>query len=221
MYIGRLVALGATTTGKPAIAYRVSSRSFPNRQAVLNQNNIAIVPKPGHEKDIILNPYIAYTGLEVAKEYAIASNGAHTTIIANKLRDGCCSRDALAQTLIAMDYEHDELDTPRIAAIVDPRKNQGYLGVVSKDSFHIQPFSLEAGRLYYLSTYGLNTPSCEQFCGGFYADSAGDVCQHILLGENFYSFTNPVLSAAAIWTGVDWRTDMINLANSEMNTPHD
>ncbi|MDR0932030.1 MAG: hypothetical protein LBM70_03310, partial [Victivallales bacterium] len=34
MYLGRIVAIGMTKDGKPTAMYRVSSRSFPNREAV-------------------------------------------------------------------------------------------------------------------------------------------------------------------------------------------
>ena len=36
MYIGRIVAFGMTKENKVCAMYRVSSRSFPNRQAVEN-----------------------------------------------------------------------------------------------------------------------------------------------------------------------------------------
>lgn len=40
MYLGRIVAIGMTPQGKAAAMYRVSSRSFPNREAVLvNQSD--------------------------------------------------------------------------------------------------------------------------------------------------------------------------------------
>ena len=32
MYLGRIISAGKTEDGKPYVAYRVSSRSFPNRQ---------------------------------------------------------------------------------------------------------------------------------------------------------------------------------------------
>ena len=51
MYIGRIVAVGKNADGKAAALYRVSSRSFPNREAVINGGNIAVVPRHGHEAD--------------------------------------------------------------------------------------------------------------------------------------------------------------------------
>ena len=34
MYLGRIISAGKTEDGKPYVAYRVSSRSFPNRQVM-------------------------------------------------------------------------------------------------------------------------------------------------------------------------------------------
>ena len=60
MYIGRIVAVGKNADGKAAALYRVSSRSFPNREAVINGSNIAVVPRHGHEADLHKNPYTMF-----------------------------------------------------------------------------------------------------------------------------------------------------------------
>ena len=59
MYLGRIVAIGLTKEGNTAAMYRVSSRSFPNREAIKTAQGIAIVPKAGFESDLRKNPYIA------------------------------------------------------------------------------------------------------------------------------------------------------------------
>ena len=41
IYLGRIVAAGLTRDGKAVAAYRVSSRSFPNRTANLKDNQIS------------------------------------------------------------------------------------------------------------------------------------------------------------------------------------
>ncbi|MCK5835313.1 MAG: IMP cyclohydrolase, partial [Lentisphaeria bacterium] len=56
MYVGRIVSVYLTKENKLGAMYRVSSRSFPNREAKINENTVAIVPKPGHEGDIFKNP---------------------------------------------------------------------------------------------------------------------------------------------------------------------
>ncbi len=60
MYLGRIVAAGMTAKGNPVAAYRVSSRSFPNRTANLVGETISIIPRKGFESDLSKNPYIAY-----------------------------------------------------------------------------------------------------------------------------------------------------------------
>ncbi|NLT61287.1 MAG: IMP cyclohydrolase, partial [Candidatus Hydrogenedentes bacterium] len=49
MYVGRIVSIAMTKDSRLCGVYRVSSRSFPNRTAVLRENRVSIVPKPGHE----------------------------------------------------------------------------------------------------------------------------------------------------------------------------
>ena len=90
MYIGRIVAFGRTLDGKNAAMYRVSSRSFPNRQAVISKDRIAVVPRPGAESDLAKNPYISYNCLRVAGngEWAVATNGSQTDPIAEKIDAG-------------------------------------------------------------------------------------------------------------------------------------
>ena len=60
MYVGRMVAVGRNRQGRLAVLYSVSSRSFPNREAQVKENAVAIVPKKGAEGDVLKNPYIAY-----------------------------------------------------------------------------------------------------------------------------------------------------------------
>ena len=40
MYLGRIVAIGMTKSGRAGAFYRVSSRSFPNRMAVLQGDKV-------------------------------------------------------------------------------------------------------------------------------------------------------------------------------------
>ena len=57
MYLGRIISAGKTEDGKPYVAYRVSSRSFPNRQVKVLEDEAAIIPKEGFETDIFKNSY--------------------------------------------------------------------------------------------------------------------------------------------------------------------
>lgn len=214
MYIGRVVAIGANDSSRPVVAYRVSSRSFGNRVAIENGSDVIIVPRPGYESYNLQNSYISYTCLSSLGKYALVSNGSHTTIIANKLNDGFGMRDALSQTLVSMDYEHDELDTPRIAAVVDPEAMQGYLGVVTKSDIHIRRFALVPGRVWYVSTYVLSEPLQAQCFDHYTVASADDACAHILAGEDFGRFEHPISAAAAIWGAKGWSISARNLDRS-------
>ena len=52
MYLGRIVAIGMTPENKAVAMYRVSSRSFPNREAVKKGNVVSIMPRTGFEEDL-------------------------------------------------------------------------------------------------------------------------------------------------------------------------
>ncbi|MCH2205411.1 MAG: IMP cyclohydrolase [Lentisphaerales bacterium] len=140
MYVGRIVSIGKNASGKLCAMYRVSSRSFPNRKATENERGIAIVPKEGHENDVFKNPYIAYNCLRLTGSYAVATNGSHTDPVTEKLEAGMNMRDALVSALFGMDYEHDHLNTPRIAAIVDRETGKGALGIVRIDAVLVREF---------------------------------------------------------------------------------
>jgi len=111
MYVGRFLVV-APEVG----AYRVSSRSFPNRRAVERDGAVTVEPTadaPGTD-----NPYISYNCLRRTDRGAVVGNGSHVDPIAEKLALGTPARDALAGPLAALDFEKDDYDTPRIAGIV-------------------------------------------------------------------------------------------------------
>lgn len=198
MYIGRIVAVGRTLEGRGTALYRVSSRSFPNRRSVQLANSIAIVPKPGFEQDIQKNPYIAYNCLRFAKGLCVVSNGSQTDPVTEKLESGMSPRDALGTVMLAMDYEHDSLDTPRITGIVDPAGEDGWLAIVRKDALIVRHFSLKPGECFYVSTYEKNVPCEEQRDGAFQVASAEDACDYILGKGVFADFERPISAACAL-----------------------
>jgi len=111
MYVGRFVVVSPTVG-----TYRVSSRSFPNRQAVRRADTVTVEPTPdAPESD---NPYISYNGVRLTDRGAVVGNGSHVDPIAEKLELGYPARDAIAEALLALDFEKDDYDTPRIAGIV-------------------------------------------------------------------------------------------------------
>lgn len=198
MYVGRIVAIGRTADGRGAALYRVSSRSFPNRQAKTLEHAIAIVPKPGFENDIHKNPYIAYNCFRTAREFAVVSNGSQTDPVAEKIQAGMPPRDALASVMLAMDFEHDSLDTPRITGVITPDGAQGWLAIVRKDALIVREFALKPGQAFYVSTYEKNNPSCEQVDDAFTASTAEESCDFILGKGVFADFEKPVSAVCAV-----------------------
>ena len=111
MYVGRVLVAGPRVG-----AYRVSSRSFPNRQATERDGTVTVGPTPdAPETD---NPYIGYNCLRLTDRGAVIGNGSHVDPIAEKLALGYPARDAIAEPLLALDFEKDDYDTPRIAGVV-------------------------------------------------------------------------------------------------------
>ena len=198
MYLGRIVAIGMTPQGKAAAMYRVSSRSFPNREAVLVNNQISILPRAGFESDLRKNPYISYNCVRLAGEWAVATNGSQTDPIVEKIAMGFPPRDAISLGLLAMDYEKDSLDTPRIVAAVSNKRPVGYLGIIRKDELLVREFTLVPGEIRYLSTYEKNRPCDDQVATGFAAPCVNCAAQYVVDGGIFAEFTNPVTSAAAL-----------------------
>ena len=197
MYVGRIVAVGRTKAGRNAILYRVSSRSFPNRQAVEIDGVLAIVPRPGFEGDLARSPYIAYNAVRVAGEWAVATNGSHTDPIAEKVGAGMPVRDALALCLSALDYERDDLSTPRIAAAVPRSGDTGWLAVVRHDALVVKEVPLAAGRALYVATYEASDVRDSQ-SSEFDARTAAEAAAFAVSGGAFAGLEKPVTSAAAL-----------------------
>jgi IMP cyclohydrolase len=179
--------------------YRVSSRSFPNRTAVLGEAKVSIVPKPGFESDVQKNPYIAYNCVRVVceGEVAVVSNGSHTDPIAEKMAMGLPARDAMTLSMLALDYEKDSYNTPRIAAVLDRVDGAGWLGVIREDGLEVRRMPLSPGRFFYVATYEENTIQ-ESQSGGFEVRNAEEACAFILGQGIFAERENPVSAVAAV-----------------------
>ncbi|MEF8840335.1 MAG: IMP cyclohydrolase [Haloarculaceae archaeon] len=157
MYVGRLLVVG------PGIAaYRVSSRSFPNRQVMKRDDTLTVGPTPDAPETE--NPYIAYNCVRTADRgdgpVAVVGNGSHVDPVAEKIDLGYPARDALALALLALDFEKDDYDTPRIAGVASD--STAYVATVRRDALLVEaveeptlvatyerdapePFALEAG----------------------------------------------------------------------------
>ncbi|PCR91983.1 IMP cyclohydrolase [Natrinema ejinorense] len=155
MYVGRFVVVGPEGG-----AYRVSSRSFPNREITARDEALTVGPTAdAPETD---NPYVSYNCLRVVEtptgETAAFGNGSHVDPIAEKLELGYPARDALAESLLALDYEKDDYDTPRIAATIGG-DGEALIGTVRKDALVVE--TVDEPTL--VATYEKNAPESFEF----------------------------------------------------------
>jgi len=157
MYIGRFVIVGRTQAGEWYLGYRVSSRSYPNRRIVVQGDRAAVLPTADAPPSD--NPYISYHCLRQAGEVAIVANGSHVDPAIDKVGLGYPLRDALALSLLAMDYEHDQLNTPRIAAGADRAADAGYLAIVAEDRLAVERVAVSPGEALLIATYERTAPT--------------------------------------------------------------
>src|SRR6056297_3863657 len=162
MYVGRFVVV-APEVG----AYRVSSRSFPNRQAVARDGTVTVEPTPdAPETD---NPYISYNGVRVTERGAVVGNGSHVDPIAEKLELGYPARDALASPLLALDFEKDDYDTPRVAGVVGAET--ATIGTVRRDALLVEAVDEPT----MVATYETDTPARYDLAASDAAAAASEV----------------------------------------------
>ncbi|PSQ56599.1 IMP cyclohydrolase [Halobacteriales archaeon SW_8_68_21] len=134
MYVGRFVVVAPGIGG-----YRVSSRSFPNRRITDRGGTLTVGPTPdAPETD---NPYVSYNCARAVETptnepLAVLGNGSHVDPIAEKLEVGYPARDALATPLLALDFEKDDYDTPRVAGVVGAES--ATVGVVRRDALLVE-----------------------------------------------------------------------------------
>jgi len=149
MYVGRFLVV-APGWG----AYRVSSRSFPDRVVRETEVGYAVVPEDDYD-----NPYVSYNCLRKVEgtEKTVLGNGTHVDPIAEKMESGYPPRDALALALLTLDYEKDDYDTPRIACVVAPE--EAYVGTVTRDSLVVE----RVDEPTMVATYEVQHPSPIEF----------------------------------------------------------
>jgi IMP cyclohydrolase len=184
MYVGRIVVVGKSE-GRPFVAYRVSSRSFPNRRAEVRGKSILVSPL--NPADLARNPYIAYNCIRVWEDVGVVANGTQADMIAEKIEDGQKPLDAIGLSLVAYGYERDELDTPRIAGVV--RGDRAWLGIARRGGFRVEEFLLEDSQAKMVATYekvDFSTLSLSGTSSEDIAKAAFDL-----------SFERPVCAAAA------------------------
>ena len=191
MYVGRIVVVGKTD--RPFVAYRVSSRSFPNRVARITDAGVAI--QPLDPEDMKKNPYIAYNCIRTCEKGVVVSNGSHTDPILEKLANGIAPDVALQQVLSEMGYEKDDFNTPRIAGVVN--ETVGIVGTIRADGLEIASFDLEENSCHVICTYEMDRIESKGY--PFLAESAEEAAHYVIDGGIFKDFELPVCSAA--WMG--------------------
>ncbi|MCE5199622.1 MAG: IMP cyclohydrolase [Armatimonadota bacterium] len=191
MYVGRIVAVGKTD--RPFVAYRVSSRSFPNRVARITEAGVAI--QPLDPEDMKKNPYIAYNCIRVSKNGVVVSNGSHTDPIFEKLEQGVAPDVALQQVLTEMGYEKDEYNTPRIAGVVTDEV--GYIGTVRVDGVEVSTFDLNDNTCHVICTYEMDKVENKTY--PFVAKDALAAAEYVVDGGIFKDLELPICAAA--WMG--------------------
>jgi len=195
MYVGRFVVVG------PAVAaYRVSSRSFPNRRIVERADALTVGPTPdAPETD---NPYVSYNCLRTAGDTAVVGNGSHVDPVAEKLTLGYPARDALAESLLALDYEKDDYDTPRIAGTLD-RDGTAFVGIVRRDALLVEAVAEPT----IVATYETDAP--EPYA--LDAESAAEAARTVYDAE----FEHPVCAAGVARTDDGFETAVYNGPDAE------
>ena len=189
MYVGRIIIVGKTD--KPFVAYRVSSRSFPDRMVHLENQTASIKFKPGFEPGPgSQNPFTTYNCIMLAGEIPIVSNGTHTDLIAEKISSGMDPEKAIHDSLEEMGYEKDELNTPRIAGAFSG--NTGYLGIVDTSSTHTTSFELMDNTCRAIATYGLDLEAEYPIT----ASTIGQISHFAYNKGDFASLEMPICSAA-------------------------
>ena len=136
---------------------------------------------------------------------ALATNGSQTDPIIEKIAMGVPLRDAFASCLLAMDYEKDQLNTPRVAAAVDAKAGKLVLGIVRCDAILVREYPCVPGELRFVSTYTLDHPCGDNVDDKFDAADAPAICSYVIGGGRFAEFENAVTAASAVWDGLTFQ----------------
>jgi IMP cyclohydrolase len=162
MYVGRFVVVGPDVA-----AYRVSSRSFPNRQVVEREGALTVVPT--EDAEATDNPYVSYNCFRTGGGHAVVGNGSHVDPVAEKLELGYPARNALAEALLALDYEKDDYDTPRVAGVLAD-DGSAFVGTVRKDALLVR----EVEEPTIVATYEKDSPEPIGFGAETAAEAASE-----------------------------------------------
>lgn len=200
MYIGRFVAGGKLEDGSHALAYRVSSRSFPDRCIVTAADRASVIPVEGAAATD--NIYISYCCARVSGSVAAISNGSHTDPIFERLVDGMPPLEAISLGLSALGYERDEPRTPRIFATADTRRDELWFGIIAADRLLIRSAPLRLGSMWVLSTNELLDPASIELPVS--ASDAAGLAAEVTAGTEWSSFEHPVAAVTLVASNGEW-----------------
>lgn len=196
MYLGRIVLVGKNQNDQLFLGYRISSRSFPNRGLIEDERGIKVANLDGHQQ----NRFITYHAMLCSEAFGVAGNGDHVNYIFDQVSKGNSIKNSLINVLNGMSYEHDEHNTPRIAAAIDHEKSESYLGVVSKSDLMVQKIELQPSEIQYVSTYQHNTldRSQKHIVNANDLDTPKNICDLLFDNSPFDKFEYPISSCSAI-----------------------
>jgi len=195
MYIGRFVIVGKTLEGTGYIGYRLSSRSYPNRRIVAQADRAMVLPTEVVPKTD--NPYISYNCLRRQESTLVVANGSHVDPIIEKVKLGYGLRDALALALLALDYEKDQYNTPRVAAGLDTASGEAYLGIIGTDKLAVQRAAPGPGEALLIATYECTAPTPITLSG----DAPEALCNALYT----CAYEHPVAALVAMFVGSELR----------------
>jgi IMP cyclohydrolase len=113
----------------------------------------------------------------------VVGNGSHVDAITEKIGLGYPARDALALSLLALDFEKDDYDTPRVAGAVGV--DSGYIAIVRHDGLIVEA----TDEPMLVATYERDTPEVFDLRG----ETVGDAARELYSLD----FEHPVCAAAA------------------------
>jgi IMP cyclohydrolase len=150
---------------------------------------------PTAEAEETDNPYVSYNCVRPTERGAVLGNGSHVDPITEKLGLGYPPRDALCLALLALDFEKDDYDTPRVAGVVG---EESFVGVVRRDGLTVERVT----EPMLVATYEKDSPEAVEFD----AESAENAAQ---LAYEF-DFEHPVCAAGVVRTGEKFETAIQN-----------
>lgn len=201
MYVGRFVLVGRTAEGRWYLGYRVSSRSFPNRRILVAEGRATVLPTADAPPSD--NPYIAYNCFRTCGKVGIMANGSHVDPMVDKIGLGYPLRDALALCSLALDFEHDSYNTPRVTAALDASQGYAYLGIVAEDQLLVRRVSPSPGEALLIATYEATLPT-PLYLGG---NSAQELADNLFAA----SYEHPVSALVAMPTDAAWEMATHNM----------